>query len=220
MLSRVCFFWLNWTRLARSDCIDKILRNEPNKRLSETRLESNMAPSHGQKVDLGKDAPVTQESTGPVPSGSLANESAKKGGDFAENSGVQAGSTAGSTLSGTDSNNSTSSATKASSGGGGNGDTKSSGAQGGTAPSYVENQYIRDGSGPHGKNLQEGIDYKNTKDGLKTALEAEAGSEDDPARAAEQQFLQSQTRAGRDAGPKEFEVGSKTTFDSLEEKQA
>ncbi|KAL9948868.1 hypothetical protein D7B24_004927 [Verticillium nonalfalfae] len=189
-----------------------------------------MAPSHGQKVDLGKDAPVTQESTGAVPSGSLANESAKKGGDFAENSGVQAGSTADSKSSGTDanhgssknSNSNASSSTKGSSGGGGggNGDSKSSGAQGGTAPSYVENQYIRDGSGPHGKNLQEGIDYANTKDGLKAALEAEPGSANDPARAAEQQFLQSQTRAGRDAGPKEFEVGSKTTFDNLEEKQA
>ncbi|EEY23368.1 conserved hypothetical protein [Verticillium alfalfae VaMs.102] len=200
-----------------------------------------MAPSHGQKmyetrltaheVDLGKDAPVTQESTGAVPSGSLANESAKKGGDFAENSGVQAGSTAGSKSSGTDANNGNSkssnsndasSGTKGSSGAGagGNGDSKSSGAQGGTAPSYVENQYIRDGSGPHGKNLQEGIDYANTKDGLKAALEAEPGSANDPARAAEQQFLQSQTRAGRDAGPKEFEVGSKTTFDNLEEKQA
>ncbi|KAG7135354.1 hypothetical protein HYQ45_006893 [Verticillium longisporum] len=167
-----------------------------------------MAPSHGQKVDLGKDAPVTQESTGPVPSGSLANESAKTGGDFAENSGVQAGSNTGSESSGLVWLRR------------GNGDTKSAGAQGGTAPSYVENQYIRDSSGPHGKNLQEGIDYKNTKDGLKAALEAEPGSENDPARAAEQQFLQSQTRAGRDAGPKEFEVGSKTTFDNLEEKQA
>ncbi|KAM0273998.1 hypothetical protein ACHAQH_008055 [Verticillium albo-atrum] len=196
-----------------------------------------MATPHGQKVDLGKDAPVTQEPTGAVGSGSLANESAKKGGEFAENRDVQSGSTADSKSSGTStSDNASSGTSKPSSGSSGSTNNtsstttdasshnksgnKSSGGQAGTAPTYVENQFIRDSSGPHGKNLHEGIDYKDTKDGLKAALNAEAGSENDPGRAAEQQFLQSQTRAGRDAGPKEFEVGSKTTFDSLEEKQA
>lgn len=84
----------------------------------------------------------------------------------------------------------------------------------GTAPSYVDNQYIKE-SGPHGKNLKEGIDYSNTKDGLKKALESEPGSQDDPSRLAEQQFQQNQNAVGRDAGPKQSELEGKTPFDAL-----
>ncbi|KAM0327599.1 hypothetical protein ACHAQA_005892 [Verticillium albo-atrum] len=224
-------------------------------------------------VDLGKDAPVTEEGTGVVEAGSLADESAQKGGEFAENRDAEPSSTteskssvdsssdkvssgSGKTSQSTSSNNASSGAAKSSGTNASSGATKSSGTNtssgnqtsgntssntsnskttsqstssskptdadsfAGTAPTYVDNNFIRDTAGPHGKNLHEGIDYKNTKDGLKEALKAPVGSENDPGRAAEQQFLQSQARVGRDAGPKEYEVGSKTTFDNLEEKQA
>ena len=93
-------------------------------------------------------------------------------------------------------------------------------AQGGPAPTYVNNQYAKDTGGPHGKNLTEGIDYKGTEDGIEKAMKAELGSKDDPARAAEQQFIARQARAAGGDGPKEFQTGGKTTYDALGEKAA
>ncbi|TDZ30367.1 hypothetical protein C8035_v002908 [Colletotrichum spinosum] len=93
--------------------------------------------------------------------------------------------------------------------------TSSIPSKAGTAPTYVNNQYIRDPAGPHGKNITEGFDDKNTKDGVQAAFKAEVGSENDPGRAAEQGFLQSQTKAGRDAGPRQTEVDGQTVYDNL-----
>ncbi|KAG7418007.1 hypothetical protein DER46DRAFT_655881 [Fusarium sp. MPI-SDFR-AT-0072] len=192
---------------------------------------SPKAPSHGQKVDLGQNAPVKQEGAGTVPNESLAAESLKEGGEFTSNEGIhgenQPTSRSENTSAGRNTNTNTSSAPSSGS------DSKSSSSASkssgtaskssdsapkslaGTAPSYVENQYIKASGGPHGKNLKEGIDDSNTKDGLKKALESEPGSQDDPSRLAEQQFQQNQTAAGRDAGPKQSELEGKTAFDAL-----
>ncbi|ROT35571.1 hypothetical protein SODALDRAFT_69958 [Sodiomyces alkalinus F11] len=90
-----------------------------------------------------------------------------------------------------------------------------SGGQGGAAPTYIASQYIKDKSGPHGKNLKEGIDYEGTEDGLQKALNAEPGSEDDPARLAERQFQQTQLRAAGGTGPKQQHAGGETMYENL-----
>ncbi|KAF9871800.1 hypothetical protein CkaCkLH20_10734 [Colletotrichum karsti] len=158
--------------------------------------QQNKAPSAGTKVTAG--APATSEPTGPVPSGSLAAESATKGGAFAANTGVDASSTVPA----------------------GTGSAPGSGAssipgQAGAAPTYVNNQYIRDPKGPHGANITEGFDDKNTKDGVQAAMKAEIGSENDPSRVAEQQLKLSQTKGGRDAGPRQTEAGGQTVYENL-----
>ncbi|EWG47345.1 hypothetical protein FVEG_07476 [Fusarium verticillioides 7600] len=216
-------------------CINHILHNNQSSQskrihlsLNTSHIMSTKNPSHGQKVDLGQNAPVKEEGAGTVPNESLAAESLKEGGEFASNEGIHgenqptsrsenasAGhntNTSSAPSSGSDSKSS-SSAPKSSGTASKSGDSAPK-SLAGTAPSYVENQYIKE-SGPHGKNLKEGIDYSNTKDGLKKALESEPGSQDDPSRLAEQQFQQNQTAAGRDAGPKQSELEGKTAFDAL-----
>ncbi|OBR04090.1 hypothetical protein CH63R_13217 [Colletotrichum higginsianum IMI 349063] len=166
----------------------------------------NKAPSAGTKVEPGSAAPTRGEATGPVPSGSLAAESASHGGEFANNRGVDA-----SNHSSTSATSSSQTGTRAAPGSG----SSSVPGQAGEAPTYVNNQYIRDPNGPHGKNITEGFDTKNTRDGVQAAFNAEIGSENDPSRAAEQGFLQSQTKAGRDAGPRQTEAGGQTVYENL-----
>ncbi|KAG5662445.1 hypothetical protein KAF25_004863 [Fusarium avenaceum] len=188
----------------------------------------------GQKVDLGQDAPIKEEGAGKVASESLAAESIEEGGEFASNKGIRSenDSNKGS-RSENDSNKDTRSENQSSSGSentssGRTANTSSAPAPGSglgsgsgaapesadTAPSYADNQHA-EGSGPHGKNLKEGIDYSNTEDGLKKALASEPGSEDDPSRLAELQFQRNQSAVGRDAGPKQSELSGKTAFDGL-----
>ncbi|KAF4344323.1 hypothetical protein FBEOM_1717 [Fusarium beomiforme] len=184
---------------------------------------SPSAPSHGQKVDLGQNAPVKKEGAGTVLNESLAAESLKEGGDFTSNEGIhdenQSAPRTENTSAGRDTNTNNSSAPSSGTRSKTSGTTSKSSdsapkSLAGTAPSYVENQYIK-GSGPHGKNIKEGIDDSNTKDGLKKALESEPGSQDDPSRVAELQFQLHQTAAGRDAGPKQSGLEDKTAFDAL-----
>ncbi|KAJ0163751.1 hypothetical protein CTA2_2469 [Colletotrichum tanaceti] len=169
--------------------------------------QNNKAPSAGTKVEPGSAAPTRGEATGPVPSGSLAAESASHGGEFANNRGVDASNPSTSTSA----NSSSQTGTRAAPGSG----SSSVPGQGGEAPTYVNNQYIRDPNGPHGKNITEGFDTKNTRDGVQAAFDAEIGSENDPSRAAEQGFLQSQTKAGRDAGPRQTEPSGQTVYENL-----
>ncbi|GKT46150.1 uncharacterized protein ColSpa_06331 [Colletotrichum spaethianum] len=164
------------------------------------------APSAGTKVEPGSAAPTRSEATGPVPDGSLAAESASHGGEFANNRGVDA-----SNPSSFNNNGSSRTGTGAAPGSG----ASSIPGQAGTAPSYVNNQYIRDPNGPHGKNITEGFDTKNTKDGVQAAFNAEVGSENDPGRVAEQGFQKVQTKAGRDAGPRQAEVDGQSVFENL-----
>jgi hypothetical protein len=184
------------------------------------------APSEGQKVDLGQNAPVKEEGPGKVAPESLAAESAKEGGGFASNEGIrsenQASSGSENTSVGRTTKTSSVHSANTSSAPSSNSNSNSNSAQsgsaksnGGTAPSYVENQYIKASGGPHGKNITEGFDDSKTEDGLKKALNSEPGSEDDPSRVAELQFQQSQTAAGRDAGPKQTGLANESSFDAL-----
>ncbi|KAH7226706.1 hypothetical protein BKA60DRAFT_630255 [Fusarium oxysporum] len=168
---------------------------------------SPKAPSHGQKVDLGQNAPVKQEGAGSIPNESLAAESLKEGGEFTSNESIHGENQPTSRSENASAGRNTNISSAPSSG--------SASKSSDSAPSYVENQYIKASGGPHGKNLKEGIDDSNTKDGLKKALGSEPGSQDDPSRLAEQQFQQNQTAAGRDAGPKQSELEGKTAFDAL-----
>ncbi|KAG5791822.1 hypothetical protein H9Q69_009127 [Fusarium xylarioides] len=173
---------------------------------------STKNPSHGQKVDLGQNAPVKEEGAGTVPNESLAAESLKEGGESENTSAGRNTDTSSAPSSG--SNSKASSSASKSSGTASKSSDSAPKSLAGTAPSYVLNQYIKE-SGPHGKNLKEGIDHSNTEDGLKKALESEPGSQDDPSRLAEQQFQLNQTAAGRDAGLKQSELEGKSAFDAL-----
>lgn len=97
------------------------------------------------KVTLGENAPVFHEGAGPVASESLAAQSVREGGGFADNHNInEVGSKTGSNIS---SKVHTSV-------------SASSEPQGQAAPSYVNNQYTRDAAGPHGKNITEDPDSK------------------------------------------------------------
>jgi len=194
-------------------------------------MSPNKAPSEGTKVDLGRNAPIKNEAAGPVGSESLAAESYREGGEFSHNVGAQPENlTSGSerTSGGTkldsapdaesrERANDTSSYNAASydvAAGSGNNRTA------GTAPTYVSNQYIRDTKGPHGKNVQEGFDDAGTKDGLKAALAAEPGSEQDPSRLAEYQLDLKNNAKSAQAVPRDSTVTNETKYDALNETSA
>lgn len=90
----------------------------------------------------------------------------------------------------------------------------------GEAPSYVNTQFIKDSSGPHGKNIQEGFDDAGLRDGLKAALASEPGSKNDPSRLAEQQFERSQNAPSNGAGPKDTSLSKDGQFDALKQAPA
>ena len=150
-----------------------------------------VAATDTAQVDLGKNAPVTQEGAGAVAAGSLAHESNSSGGAFSTNrqrEAVPAGDVEP-TLRGDNSV-----------GGGTQRFTPSEEGQGATAPSYVNNQYYRDPKGPHGKNLTEGFeDDDKHEDGVAKAFAADVGSEDDPSRVAERKFVSKPPAEGQGA---------------------
>ncbi|KAJ4856574.1 hypothetical protein T069G_09942 [Trichoderma breve] len=124
-------------------------------------LRERKNPSSGTKVHPGKDDPVHREAAGLVAPESLAAESVQHGGEFAQNRNAQQEGVESSGL------------------------KAQSGREGGEAPGYVADQYIKDTKGPHGKNIKEGVDEGKAgekNDGLARALRAEPGSEDDPSR--------------------------------------
>lgn len=161
----------------------------------------------------GAAAPTKNESTGPVPAGSLAAESATHDGPFASNNlhsesakyRTEGISSAYDDIAG--------SGHYSSIDGGGTGSANATSTA--TAPSYVENQYIRDPRGPYGKNISEGLDDSNTQDGTQKAFNAEPGSIDDPSREAEYNLALKDSARTRDAGPREHQVTDKSKFDAL-----
>ncbi|KAH8887113.1 hypothetical protein GQ53DRAFT_768577 [Thozetella sp. PMI_491] len=186
------------------------------------------APSDGAKVHLGKDAPVTREGAGYVASDSLAAESFREGGAFASNRGGQPDEAAGGDSRSTDGPQFHEPAQDPAyetrqfaptQEGSSNTHRIPNAEQGATAPSYVNTQYSRDASGPHGKNITEGFDDSSQyRDGLKAAFNAEPGSEDDPSRIAEQNFQKKV--AGTGAGPKDARVGIDGGYDVLKSDEA
>ncbi|KAL7907841.1 hypothetical protein GGI35DRAFT_70055 [Trichoderma velutinum] len=165
-------------------------------------LRERKNPSEGTKVKPGKDAPVQREGAGIVASESLAAESVQHGGEFAQNRNIQPEVITGSDLK-------TQSGREGSGAGGGNG---------GVAPSYVADQYIKNTGPPHGKNIKEGIDEDSgkDKDGLKKALRSEPGSEDDPSRLAELEMFKKQSSGARDAGPRQGHLEGESRYDKLD----
>lgn len=171
-------------------------------------MSTNKAPSEGQKVDLGQNAPTKTEGTGAVPSESLAAQSSREGGDFSSNpssrsENVPAGRHSSSSTGRTENTSNT-----------GSSQNEGSAASAGTAPTYVNAQYIKS-SGPHGKNLTEGFDDSKTEDGVQKAFNATPGSINDPSRQAELQFELNQNAQSRGAGPKQGELTNETKFDAL-----
>ncbi|KAL7942871.1 hypothetical protein V8C42DRAFT_141441 [Trichoderma barbatum] len=155
-------------------------------------------PSTGTKVDQGQDAPVHREAAGIAATESLAAESIRHGGEFAQNRHAQPKEISG-------------------------GDIKSQslhegdeGGYAGEAPGYVVD--LTDTKGPHGKNIKEGIaDEAGVRyDGLERALRSEPGSEDDPSRLAEAQMLQRQSLGARGAGPRQSHLEGGTIYDALD----
>lgn len=87
----------------------------------------------------------------------------------------------------------------------------------GEAPSYVNNQYISDKNGPHGKNLKEGgFNDRDVQDGVKKAFNSEPGSINDPSRLAEVQFEQGEAATPRVASTRESELKTGTAYDGLD----
>ncbi|KAJ6437737.1 Protein kinase-like protein [Purpureocillium lavendulum] len=165
--------------------------------------QNRKAPSSGTKVDLGRNAPVTEEGAGFVAPESLAAESYRGGGEFGENRHGQPDSTS-------------TGASRSSARSGYSENTAASG-NGGSAPSYASNQYIRDSNGPHGKDLKEGgFDDSKDKDGLKLALSSEPGSKNDPSRLAEERFELRDAAGPSVSGRKDTELSTATKYDGLD----
>ncbi|KAL7896228.1 hypothetical protein HDV63DRAFT_385201 [Trichoderma sp. SZMC 28014] len=179
------------------------------------RERKNPNPTKGTKVDLGKNAPVTEEAAGLVKGESLAAESYNEGGEFDRNRNARP--------EGVSSSGKREGAKKEAGGHretsfmeeavnlqkrGGRQQAKS--AVTGDVPGHAE-VHIKDTKGPHGKKIKE----DKGSDGLQRALRAEPGSEDDPSRLAERQMLQGNSLGARGAGPRQSEMAGESMFDVL-----
>ncbi|KAI0914179.1 hypothetical protein F4823DRAFT_558195 [Ustulina deusta] len=150
---------------------------------------SHKAPGAGTKVSAGINAPTVQEGPGEVKPDSLAAESpAFRQANSACLDNQQGRRREGASGSARAPGTSTSYSQGAMSRESGSGDARA-------APTYVENQYRRDPSGPHGRNITED-DSIGTEDQAKNAsLVAEIGSKDDPSLLAERKFRQANSVA-------------------------
>jgi hypothetical protein len=84
----------------------------------------------------------------------------------------------------------------------------------GTAPSYVNSQYV-DGGGPKGKTLTDGGFDSN--DAKNASFNNEIGTKMDPGRLAEQKMVKENTDAAGDAAmPRQKSLTGDNTFDALE----
>ncbi|KAI0967562.1 hypothetical protein F4678DRAFT_445988 [Xylaria arbuscula] len=175
---------------------------------------SHKAPSAGTKVSAGRNDPVIQEGPGAVNSDSLAAESqafqqANRAGVGSQQSRPQEGASASARAPGTSATYSQGAMPQ---------ETGSRGAE--AAPTYVESQYRRDPSRPHGKNITED-DSIGTEDRAKNAsFAAEIGSKDDPSLLAERKINQANSVAPGSSGGRERTVDDKTTYDVLGDQEA
>lgn len=132
---------------------------------------------------------MIREGAGAVPAGSLAAESVQSGGEFASNRNISSSGTTDNLAS--TKPHETPAAAAASS------------EQGQVAPSYVSSQFVKDGAGPHGKNITEDAGMT----GRPGKFNVEVGSGEDPGREAERNLLLKQTKGAPGTG--EREVGEK-----------
>ncbi|KAM0479482.1 hypothetical protein ACHAPX_004697 [Trichoderma viride] len=174
------------------------------------RERKNPNPTKGTKVDLGKDAPVSQEAAGLVKGESLAAESYEEGGEFDQNRNAQSeGVSSSGQYEGASGRKETSFLEEAVNLQRSGGRQQAKSAVAGAAP-------VKDTKGPHGKKIKEGLssDDKDS-DGLQRALRAEPGSEDDPSRLAERRMLQGNSLGAGGAGPRQSEMAGETMYDVL-----
>ncbi|KAK0107340.1 hypothetical protein ONS95_004033 [Cadophora gregata] len=175
---------------------------------------STRNPTHGTKV-TDPNAPQIHEGAGAVASDSLAAESTRAGGGFAENRNSEPLGVSGSNSTFANENISgprrldpaldaearmaeedwaeekklgaTASSYPDSTGGqrGSSGSSGEDSSSAGIAPSYVNSQY-HDTAGPKGRNLHEG--GFESRDANNASFNSEIGSKNDPSRLAEQKF--------------------------------
>ncbi|KAI2602445.1 hypothetical protein GGR54DRAFT_501602 [Hypoxylon sp. NC1633] len=170
---------------------------------------SGKASSEGTKVSGGQNAPVTNESTGLViAEGSLAAESQtfRKANQAVPQQVPRENLTSASRPHESGVHKAAPSSFDATYG---QGDYNAS-----AAPSYVQSQYIKDQSGPHGKNLKED-DSIGTEDKTKNTSFSEFGTKNDPGLAAEQKFTRSNATGGGSTGGREKGVDSKQPYEAL-----
>jgi hypothetical protein len=93
-------------------------------------------------------------------------------------------------------------------------ETGGSSSNAGTAPSYVDSQFV-DVRGPKGKNLTEGGFESNDKNNA--SFNSEIGSKNDPGRATEAKFQRANVDAAGDAGfPRQKGTTGESTYDTLD----
>ncbi|KAI1120743.1 hypothetical protein F5Y10DRAFT_117682 [Nemania abortiva] len=174
---------------------------------------SHKAPSAGTKVSAGRDDATIQEGPGAVKPDSLAAESeafreANMGGTESQQQRPQEG-------------NAAAAAAPSYPRGAMPGETGSGQREGArSAPTYVDNQYRRDPSGAHGKNIKEddsiGTGAGAGDSGAKNAsFEAEIGSKDDPSLLAERKMFQANATAAGSTGGRERTVEDANAYDVL-----
>jgi hypothetical protein len=159
------------------------------------------APSEGTKVTAGQNAPYTSEATGAVAPDSLAAESQT----FRQSNEATAQETP---------RENASYSSRPQEGPQFTSGTGAAPRNVETAPSYVNNLYHSDPSGPHGKNIKED-DSIGTEDKAKNASFSEFGTKNDPGLAAEQKFTLSDTAPSGSIGERQQGITGKTTYDAL-----
>ena len=172
-------------------------------------MSTGKAPSAGQKVAPDRNGPSQPEATGPVASDSLAAESKA----FVQgNEATPQQQPSDSFTTPAESHHNTQPTSTFPS-------TGVAGTQNGTqnfdpAPTYVNNQYHQDRSGPHGKNLKED-DSIATEDKNKNTSFSQFGTKDDPGAAAEQKFVLADTAPVGSTGARQKGSEGKTVYDAL-----
>ena len=168
-------------------------------------MSTAKAPSAGQKVAPDRNGPSQSEATGPVASHSLAAESKA----FVQgNEATPQQQPSDSFTTPAESHHSTQPTSRGTS-------TGAAGTQPvDPAPTYVNNQYHQDLSGPHGKNLKED-DSIATEDKNKNTSFSQFGTKDDPGAAAEQKFTLADTAPVGSTGARQKGSEGKTVYDAL-----
>ncbi|KAI1169372.1 hypothetical protein F5B18DRAFT_21090 [Nemania serpens] len=169
---------------------------------------SHKAPSTGTKVSAGANDPIIQEGPGTVKSDSLAAESqafrqANAAGLERQQHRPQEGASAPHSQGAVSMPRET-----------------GGGSSAHTAPSYVDNQFRRDPSGPHGKNIKEDESIGTGGEAKNASFEAEIGSKDDPSLLAERKFYQANSVAPGSSGGREGTGADKTAYDVLGDREA
>ncbi|ORY71028.1 uncharacterized protein BCR38DRAFT_2606 [Pseudomassariella vexata] len=173
---------------------------------------SAQAPSEGQKVTLGQNAPITREGSGAVACDSLAAESRAFTSSNEMSTNTQSHDELRSSSKPHESGSTAAySSTNTGAGSGPNNVD--------TAPSYVNNQYTQDTKGPHGKNIKEDESIR-TGDGNNASF-TEFGTDKDPGALAEKKFALADSSTAGSTAARQKSIDGKTPYDVLDpEEQA